>query len=272
MKKHLLIIFSVASALVLTGCGNSSSKSDMSGMTGMHHGAQDVTLPGTAAKGGGSYLDEAIPADVLAAPLFDQEGKSFTLGSLKGSYLVITNFLTSCQEICPMTTANSRTIGEAVASSPLKDKVKVLEISVDAERDLAPRLKAYFDMYESKAFSLASGSKATLAKVWTYFGAPATKMVLTSKDKASLPVDWQTGKPSEYDMSHPDVVIIVGPDSRWKWIDLGNPNAGQSSIPEKLKKFLSEDGLRNLAKPEEPTWSVGAVFSALKDLTGTTLA
>jgi protein SCO1/2 len=237
----------------------------------MSHNSKNAVMPGTAAKGGGSYLDEAIPADVLAAPLFDQNGKSFTLGSLKGRYIVLTNFLTSCQEICPMTTANSRTIGEAVAISALKDKVKVLEISVDAERDLAPRLKAYFDLYQSSAFSLASGSKDALSKVWTYFGAPATKIAMTAQDKASLPVDWQTGKPSEYDMSHPDVVIIVGPDSRWKWIDLGSPNAGQAVIPEKLKKFLSEDGLKNLAKPEEPTWSVDAVFSALKDLTGRNL-
>lgn len=271
MKKYLLIPFTFAAIASLTGCGSSSKSSDMSGMAGMHHGSQGMAMPGTAAKGGGSYLDEAIPADVLAVPLFDQNGKSFTLGSLKGKYLVLTNFLTSCQEICPMTTANSRTIGEAVSASALKDKVKVLEISVDAERDLAPRLMAYFDMYQSSSFSIASGSNDALSKVWTYFGAPATKTPMTAHDKASLPVDWQTGKPSEYDMSHPDVVIIVGPDSRWKWIDLGSPNAGKAVIPEKLKKFLSEEGLKNLAKPEEPTWSVEAVYSALKDLTGRNL-
>jgi len=49
---------------------------------------------------------------------------------------------------------------------------------------------------------------------------------------------------------------------------LGAPNIGKAAIPEKLKSFLSADGLNNLAKPEEPTWTTAAVFSALTDITG----
>lgn len=258
----------VASTLLLTGCGATVKSSS----SHMNHNSKDMVEPGTAAAGGGSYLDEAIPADVLALKLFDQDGKTFTLGSLKGKYVVITNFLTSCQEICPMTTANVRAIGEAVSASDAKDLVKVMEISVDAERDNASRIKAYFDMYDSQTFSLASGSAADLKKLWTYFGAPAMRMEFTPKESAALPMDWQTGKPSTYDMSHPDLVLIVGPDSHWKWIDLGNPNPGKAVIPEKLKAFLSEDGLKHLAKPEEPFWTTDAVFAALHDLTGVHIA
>lgn len=234
----------------------------------MHHSATQKAMPGTAAMGGGSYLNEAIPENILALNLVDQDGKSFTLGSLKGQYVVVTNFLTSCQEICPMTTANMRSIGEAVAKSSLKDKVKVLEISVDGARDVPSRMKAYYDLYQSTSFSLASGSDVDLKKLWTYFGAPATRMEFTAKEKAGLPVDWQTGKPSAYDMSHSDLVLIIGADSRWKWLDLGNPNPGKAVIPDKLKKFLTEDGLSNLAKPQEPSWSAEVVYSALDDLTG----
>ena len=257
MKIRSLAIISI-SALLLTGCGSE-----------MKH-ATTLTKPvaGEAARGGGSYLDQVIPADVLSAPLFDQTGKAFTLGDLKGQYVVVSNFLTSCQEICPMTTATMRSIGDAVSSSTLKDKVKVLEISVDGQRDISSRLSAYYALYNDNTFSLASGTSSNLEKLWKYFGAPATKMEVTAKDKAMLPVDWQTGKPGAYDMSHPDLVIVIGPDSHWKWLDLGNPNPGKATIPEKLKAFLSEDGLGNLAKPQEPSWSADAVYSALHDLTG----
>lgn len=248
--------------IILSGCGTKSES------THMNHNATMKAMPGTAAAGGGSYLDETIPTEVLSLPLQDQDGTSFTLESLKGKYLVVTNFLTSCQEICPMTTTNMRTIGNAVAASELKDKVKVLEISVDAQRDTPSRIAAYRNLYSDTTFSLVTGSEKGLKSLWTYFGAPATRMEFSAKEKAGLPMDWQTGKPPTYDMSHPDLVMIIGPDSHWKWLDLGNPNPGKASVPDKLKKFLSEDGLNNLAKPQEPSWSVEAVYSALHDLTG----
>ena len=258
MKTKLFALISV-SALLLTGCGQAPKATSMST-------AKPVS--GEAARGGGSYLDQAIPADILSAPLFDQTGKAFTLGDLKGQYVVISNFLTSCQEICPMTTATMRSVGDTVSSSKLKDKVKVLEISVDGQRDISSRLSAYYALYNDNTFSVASGTVDILAKLWDFFGAPAIRTEFSAKEKSTLPVDWQTGKPGAYDMSHPDLVLVIGPDSRWKWLDLGNPNPGKATIPEKLKKFLSEDGLGNLAKPQEPSWSAVAVFSALHDLTG----
>ena len=262
MKTKLFALISI-SALLLTGCGQATKHSSMS---------TAKPVAGEAARGGGSYLDQVIPADILSAPLFDQTGKAFALGDLKGQYIVISNFLTSCQEICPMTTATMRSIGDAVSSSQLKDKVKVLEISVDGQRDISSRLSAYYALYNDTSFSLASGSVADLEKLWNYFGAPAVRMEFSAKEKATMPVDWQTGKPGTYDMSHPDLVLVIGPDSHWKWLDLGNPNPGKATIPEKLKKFLSEDGLGNLAKPQEPSWSADAVYSALNDLTGVAIS
>lgn len=264
--KRFVVVIAVLGTALLSACGSQSSTMRITGNT------EHLVEPGSAARGGGSYLDEKIPDPILSLNLFDQEGKSFTLGSLEGKYIVISNFLTSCQEICPMTTANMRTIGDAIARSPLKDTVKVLEISVDGGRDSGPRLKAYFDLFQSTSFSLVSGSEETLSSLWKYFGAPAEKVKLTPQEQANLPVDWMTGKPSEYDMSHPDLVLIIGPDQKWKWLNLGNPNPGKAKIPPKLKAFLSEDGLHNLAKPQEPSWSPQSVYSALNDLTGTKIS
>jgi protein SCO1/2 len=263
---YKLTSLAIAGSFLLAGCANNQfSNSKIAKGT---HSSSTLPQPGEAASGGGSFLDEALPESVLSINLFDQDGHKFTLGDFENKFIVIGNFLTSCQEICPMTTANMRTIGETIANSKLKDSIKVIEISVDAERDTSTRLKSYRDLYQSKAFTLASGTAADLNKIWNYFGAPAKKMKYTPSEESKLPVDWLTGKPPAYDVMHPNLVLIIGPDQKWKWLDLGNPNPGSATIPPKLKAFLSQDGLKNLAKPEEPSWSVKAVFSALSDLTG----
>ena len=129
-------------------------------------------------------------------------------------------------------------------------------------------MKDYFDLFDASTFTLASGSSNNLEQLWKYFGAPAVRKTLDEKEIASLPLDWQTGKTATYDMVHPDLVVIVDPEQKWRWMNLGNPNPGKATIPEKLKTFLSEEGHANLAKPQEPSWSVDSVYAALSDLTG----
>jgi len=246
-----------------------SSKSGMSGMSTMNHPtATPSVAQASPAPGGGTFLNQPIPAKVLSVPLFDTNGKTITLGSLKGQTVVIADFLTSCQEICPMTSANMRQIGDAVAASKAKGKVTVLEVSVDGWRDTASRLKAYQGLFNDTNWLIAGGTTANLNSFWNYFGASIQKAAYTAADMKKLPVDWQTGKVNTFDISHTDEVVIVGPNSTWSWLDLGNPNPGKDSIPAKLKAYLDEDGLNNLAKPQEPSWSPAAVYSALKTITG----
>ncbi len=260
MRKTLaFLVGSSLVALILTGCGTTKSAPINS---------KPAVGQGIAARGGGSYLNQPIPSNVLNLSLFDAQGKKFTLASLKGQSVVITNFLTSCQEICPMTSANMRDIGDAVMKAGASSKIKVVEVSVDAERDIPTRLAAYQALYQDTNWTLASGSSADLKTFWTYFGAPANRSMFSKAESAKMPMDWQTGKPVTYDMSHADLVLIVDDQLNWRWLDLGAPNIGNATIPAKLKSFLSADGLNNLAKPEEPTWTTTAVFSALTDITG----
>ncbi len=260
MRKTLFLLAgSSLIALILTGCGTAKSASVNS---------KPAVGQGAAARGGGSYLNQPIPDNVLKLSLFDAQGQKFTLASLKGQTVVITNFLTTCQEICPMTSANMRDIGDAVMKAGASSKIKVVEVSVDAERDIPVRLAAYQALYQDTNWTLASGTSADLNTFWSYFGAPATRSNFSKAESAKMPLDWQTGKPVTYDLVHADLVLIVDDQSNWRWLDLGAPNIGKANIPEKLKSFLSADGLANLAKPEEPYWTTTAVFSALTDITG----
>jgi len=250
-------------AIALGGCSSSAAP------THSHSSSVSPTsTDASAAPGGGTFLTAALPADVLQISLVDSDGKAFSLADLAGKYVVISNFLTSCQEICPMTSANMRVISAAVAKAGLSDKVTVLEITVDAGRDNPARLDAYQRLYGAKTWTMASGTEKSLAALWTYFGAPAERMDLTAEEQAALPVDWQTGKPATYDMMHPDLVLILGPDSTWRWLDLGAPKSVDGKLPAPLESFLSADGRKNLKTPEEPAWTVEAVYAALTELTG----
>jgi cytochrome oxidase Cu insertion factor (SCO1/SenC/PrrC family) len=254
--------FVVVAVLGLAGCGIAAKPPHVPASPSPASG-QAVAAPT-----GGTFLSEKIPKQILNIPLADSSGHSLSLAAMTGKWVVITNFLTSCQEVCPMTSVNMRDIAVRIAMTSLKDKVKVVEVTVDAETDTPRRLAAYQKLFGDKNWTLATGTKKGLNDFWTYFGAPAEREVKSAKDAAGAPVDWQTGKPILVDFVHSDLVLIVGPDATWRWLDLGSPKTKSGKIPVKLRAFLSPLGAHNLAKPEEPSWTIDAVFGALTQLTG----
>jgi|FreactcultureFD7_1027221.scaffolds.fasta_scaffold07358_3 protein SCO1/2 len=222
-------------------------------------------LTGKAAKAGGTILDAPIPSSILSIPLQDVNGKTFTLGSLKGKTVVLTDFLTSCPDICPLTSVNMRQIGTSIAKAKLSDKIVSLAVSVDGKRDSVSRISAYQKMFNDNSWSIGTGSPSDLASLWKFFG------VFTKIDTATKGLlDWQTGKQSAYDVQHADVIAIIGPDSHWRWLDLGNPQVqnpkSPNLMPMKLMNYLTEEGKVNLFKPEQPTWTTQAVYSALNEI------
>ena len=229
--------------------------------------ASTPPLTGHAAKAGGTVLDAPIPISVLNIPLQDASGKTFTLGSLKGKTVVFTDFLTSCPDICPMTSVNMRQIGDAIAAAKLSSTFISLEISVDPKRDSVSRINAYQKMFSDNSWTVATSLASNLSELWKFFG------VYTSIGSAAKGlIDWQTGKQSAYDVQHADVVGIIGPDSHWRWLDLGNPEVknpmSSNLLPSKLMTYLSPDGKVNLLKPQQPTWTTGAVYSAVNEIFG----
>lgn len=255
-------------ALALAGCG-AAAQGPTAGST-----APTALASGSssAAAGGGTFLDVAVPADVLNAPLQDASGKSFTLASLKGRLVVLANFLTTCHDICPLTSANMRDIAAAVKSAGLSDKVAVVEATVDPARDNPARLAAYQALYGGPTWTLATGAPASIDALWQFLGVPATKVSFSAKELATMPRDWQTGQVTTYDMQHADIVVIIGADGHWRWMDLGSPGTTAAKVPKRLQAFLSEDGKSNLAHPDQVSWTVPAVISALDALGGTKIA
>jgi protein SCO1/2 len=245
-----------------------STSTSANAMTANAMTANAMTMPsappisGTAAAMGGTILDEKIPTAILALGLKDGDGKSFTLGSLKGKTVILTDFFTSCDMICPMTTANMRTIGNEIFKAGLSKKFSVLELSIDPIRDTVSRISAYQKLYGDfkPSWMVATGSRSGLNSLWAYFGV-YVKMVPNVDGVAR---DWQNGKKIAYDVEHQNVVILIDPHSHFRWIDLGNPSVASSKlVPTKLKQFLSKQGRLNLLRPQKPDWNPGSVFGAI---------
>jgi protein SCO1/2 len=218
----------------------------------------------TAAKMGGTLMNESIPTAILNTPLIDSTGKSFTLASLKGKSIVLSDFFTSCADICPLTTANMRDIGNALTAAKLSSKAVVIEVTVDPEKDTPSRLALYKSLYGGSDWMSATGNLKDITALWKWFGVYIEKTKIDGVTK-----DWQTGKPLTYDITHADVVNIIGPDQKWKWIDLGNPAVSNpTTMPAKMKAYLSASGLLNLTKPQDPSWTTAAVYGAFNQLYG----
>jgi len=227
--------------------------------------AQTPPLTGYAAKSGGTILDVPIPKELLSIPLTSANGKTFTLASLKGKTVVLTDFLTLCSEICPMISVNMRNIGDAIAKNKLTGSVQSLELTVDPKRDNPKRLKTYQALFNDPSWTVATGTSAGLKTLWSWFGV-YTQVVPAQKGV----IDWMTNKQTTYDVTHADIIVIIGPDLHWRWLDLGapaisNPKA-KNAIPATLYTFMSPSGKLSLIKPEQPAWTTSAVYGALNEI------
>ena len=161
----------------------------------------------------------------------------------------------------------SATLRDLVNQMGPQSDIVVLEISVDSVRDVPSRLKAYQALFGKKLWTMASTTnEAELTAFWKFFGAAYQREEVSLEEAAGMPRDWQTGEMATTDVTRPDVVYIIGPGLVWEWLDEGNPSPDDKSLPVDLKAYLTDEGLQNLAAPEDPTWTAGAILSALRDL------
>jgi cytochrome oxidase Cu insertion factor (SCO1/SenC/PrrC family) len=259
-----------AGALLLAGCGtgttSAATATSGSATSGSANGA------GRPAPANGTVTDRALPASLLGLALTDPTGRSVTLGSLRGKAIVLTDFLTTCQEICPMTSVNVRTVADAATRAGLGDSVQLLEITVDPERDDASRLAAYQKQYGAirPNWTLLTGTPSTIATLWKVLGVQYSR---TPSDTPP-PTDWLTGKPLTYDVSHQDVVFLIDATGHERWLVEGTPDTGGAAPPPTLQHFLSDEGRANLKNPEATgqTWTARDVESAITWLSGRPLS
>ena len=219
-----------------------------------------------AAPASGTVLDEPLPDAIAKLPLVDQHGHHFTLASLRGRTVVLGDFLTLCQEVCPLTSVNLRDVAKAVQRDGRSTDVQVVEATVDPARDSVKRLAAYEKVFGAQQdWTLATGDQRGLDGLWAHLGVYHEK---APEDVAPAPRDWWTGAPLTYDVHHQDVVYVIDAHGHARWVDDGTPNTLGEKPAGSLLQFLNDEGRHHLTSPADPAWTVRDVEQAVGYVSG----
>jgi protein SCO1/2 len=122
---------------------------------------------------------EAMKAGVFqpprAAPEFSlagSDGSEVTPARYRGRIVLLTFGFTSCAAVCPATLATLAQARSALGKGA--DKVQVIFVTVDPERDDAARLKQYLAAFDP-AFIGATGAPEALAEARRAYGVTAVR-------------------------------------------------------------------------------------------------
>ena len=95
--------------------------------------------------------------------LLDPDGKVRTLADFKGKVVVMFFGYTQCPDICPTTLTEMQQVMSILG--PQSDKVQVLFVTVDPQRDTAAILKQYVPAFDPRFLGLLPADDAALEKV-----------------------------------------------------------------------------------------------------------
>lgn len=229
--------------------------------------ARGPGAPGPLPSRLGITEDRAVPAAVLDIPLVNQDGETTSLGAFRGRIVVLTSFLTSCQETCPLTTGAFLDMERDLSAAGLAGKVTFIESSVDPGRDAPERLAAYARV-TGTTWPLLTGTATDLASMWHYFGIYYQKVA----EGSPAGIDWQTGKPYTYDVDHSDGFIVFDTKMHERFVTGAAPNLGSHKLQGSLQDMLDAQGLRNLIHPDRDAWTIPEGLQAIGWLAGRTIA
>ena len=91
--------------------------------------------------------------------LNDQDGKPRTLADFKGKAVVVFFGYTHCPDVCPTTLSDMAAAMKALG--PDADRVQVIFITLDPERDKPELLKSYVPSFDPRFIGLSGNPEAT---------------------------------------------------------------------------------------------------------------
>jgi protein SCO1/2 len=159
-------------------------------MAGMTSGcaAAGQTLHGNPYEDPGQAPDFTLPSTV---------GTDFSLSQQTGQVVLLYFGYTFCPDICPATLAQLRLVVSSADVDP--DRVRVVMITVDPERDSLPQLKDYLGRFNPGFIGLRAVD-ARLEQVLAAYG------VYAAIDPDS--------DPDQYLMTHTARVFLIDPEGR----------------------------------------------------------
>ncbi len=187
-KKLTIMMALLAAALLLAACASKRSDRGSAGLT-------VVDPPGDGL--GGAAFDPPMAAPDFT--LTDPEGKPFRLSEQKGKAVLLFFGYTTCPDVCPTTLADLRNVHTQMGGAA--DRVQVVFVTVDPERDLPERLGQYVRSAGHESFIGLTGGRQDLERVWKDYG------VFVEKTPAP---DSAVG----YWVTHSGYTYLIGPDGK----------------------------------------------------------
>ncbi len=178
---------------------------------------------------------------------------------------MLANFLTLCQDECPLVTGAFITLQSEVRAVGLGHKVVFMEITVDPTRDTPARLRAYSKDFGAD-WPLLTGTPAHLQALWRFFG---VSVQIVPEEKPPK-LDWYTGKPLTYDVNHTDGYILIDRQGRERFVDANAPNL-HGRLKKSLESLLNDGGVRNLRDQSTPNWTINEALSSISWLVGSNI-
>jgi protein SCO1 len=126
------------------------------------------------------------------------DGRDFALDKFRGKVVVLEFGYASCADVCPVSLALLKQARERLG--PLGDKLQVVFVTVDPQRDTAPKLKAYLEQFD-KSFIGLTGTEGQMAAIRKAYGISATKKMVE-------------GSKTEYTMGHSSYLYFIDPQGK----------------------------------------------------------
>lgn len=206
--------------------------------------------------------NRTVPSAVAHIPLVNQNGQATDLAALRGRIVILADFMTSCQEECPITTGALLEVERSLAADHLLNKVTIVEASIDGWRDTPSRFRAYQRTF-GVPFTMLTGTVANLDRLWSWFGV-IYQRVAEGKPPAT---NWQTGKPYTFDITHSDDTFVLDTAGNERAVSAGLANVG-GKLPKSLAGMLNALGRQNLRNPGYGSWTPTNMLDAVSGVLG----
>jgi protein SCO1/2 len=210
----------------------------------------------------GLVLNRPTPQHVA---LVNQHGQTVSLAALHGKVVVLSPFLSLCQDECPLVTGAFISLQRDLRAAGQAQRVVFVEATVDPGRDSVARLADYQKEFGAD-WDLWTGTPAQIAAFWKPFGVEYQKIAEEQPPKD----DWWTGKPLTYDVEHTDGYILINPAGRERFVDATAPNL-KGQLNQKLTSLLNEGGVHDLNHPQGPNWTTTDALASISWLLGSNI-
>src|ERR1700730_8243765 len=172
------------------------------------------------------YGQALVPAkQAFDFHLVDQDGKPFHLSQLRGKVVLFSFGFTHCPNVCPTTLSDLAKVYQALPAKD-REKVQVLFVSVDPQRDKPETMKSYVPYFNDSFIGL-TGTEAELAEAAKAYG-------------AYYEIIHDAGtNPDLYTVNHSALIYLISPDGKWKLLYNCDQVRDSKKMVQDLKQVLA---------------------------------